>query len=422
MHKNVVVVGSQWGDEGKGKVVDYLTKKADIVVRFQGGSNAGHTLIVEGVKYVLHLIPSGIIHKGKLSCIGNGVVIDPTKLLEEIDNLCKSGIEVNGDNLKISPFANLVLPYHKQLDNASEQKLGNKKIGTTGRGIGPAYVDRVARCGIRVGDLYKGQDHLRELVSDNLMQHTGSASELDNYITDLTAIAERLSSHVEDISLLLYNAKKEGKSIVFEGAQGTLLDVDFGTYPYVTSSLTVAGSATTGSGVGPTFIDHVLAIMKAYVTRVGSGPFPTELFDSYGKHMSEVGQEKGATTGRPRRCGWFDAVIGRYAMRVNGVTSISLMKMDVLDGLDKILICTGYKLEDGSVVTEAPYQGLDNVEPVYEEMPGWDSIQGCSTFEELPVEAQNYIRRLEELLETPISIMSVGPGREETVIFDPDFM
>jgi len=415
---NVAIIGAQWGDEGKGKVVDYLTQRADIVVRFQGGSNAGHTLVVDGKKYVLHLIPSGIIHPGKVSCIGNGVVLDPIKLLAEIDGLRAAGITVDSKNLKISPFANLVLQYHKDVDVARENNLGDKKIGTTGRGIGPAYEDRVARCGIRVVDLYGDKTRLKELISSNLMKNVGNVDDIDEYMETLQNVADSLRDYVEDVSLLLYNANKEGKTILFEGAQGTLLDVDFGTYPFVTSSSTIAGSAAIGSGVGPSVIGHILGIMKAYVTRVGSGPFPTEAFDSYGDHMSSVGVEFGATTGRKRRCGWFDAVLGRYAVRVNGITSISLMKMDVLCGLDKIKICTGYRLSDGTVVTEVPFQGLYDVDPVYEEMPGWNSIKGCETFDTLPINAQNYIRRLEELLETPVSIMSVGPGREETVVFE----
>lgn len=428
---NVVVVGTQWGDEGKGKVVDLLTEHAEVVARFQGGANAGHTLVVEGKKYVLHLVPSGIIRPGKLCVIGNGVVMDPAGVITELKELADAGIPVDGSNLMISGLTSLIMPYHKGLDQAREAaKSDGKKIGTTGRGIGPAYEDKVARRGIRFGDLYNPKlfeerlranvEYVNFLLEKRFNAPTFSADEIrDEYLK----MAEQLAPHLGDVSAALNDAIDAGKPVLFEGAQGTQLDVDHGTYPFVTSSSTIAGSACIGTGVGPTAIDYVLGIVKAYTTRVGGGPFPTELFDDDGQHLGEKGAEFGATTGRPRRCGWFDAVVVRHAVRASGVTGLSLMKLDVLDGLERLKICTSYTL-DGKTLTTMPgdSQSLAALTPVYEEMPGWsESTVGADDFGKLPAAAQAYIRRLEELTGVPVDILSTGPGREQTLVIRNPF-
>lgn len=422
---NVVIVGAQWGDEGKGKIVDLLTEQADVVARFQGGHNAGHTLVVEGRKYILHLIPSGILRPEKVCAIGNGVVLDPTALLEEIQKLTDMGVAVNGGNLKISSLANLIMPYHRELDLAREKRKGKGKIGTTGRGIGPSYEDKVARRGIRLGDLYNRQlfeDKLREnLAYHNFMLESfydaatfGFESLRDDYLR----MADKMAMYVDDVSLTLERAMAQGLSVLFEGAQGTMLDVDHGTYPFVTSSTTISSNACTGTGVGPTRIDYVLGICKAYTTRVGSGPFPTELSDGVGEHLARVGHEFGATTGRPRRCGWFDGVVARQAVRLNGLTGITITKLDVLDGLDKVKMCVGY-VRNGQQLDSVPgdHTVLDGCQPVYEELPGWkESTVGVTQWEALPEAARNYINRLEAICGVPVAILSTGPGREQTIV------
>ncbi|MBF0605033.1 MAG: adenylosuccinate synthase [Nitrospirae bacterium] len=427
---NVVIVGTQWGDEGKGKIVDLLTEFADAVVRFQGGHNAGHTLVVQGKKYVLHLIPSGIVRANKLCIIGNGVVLDPAALIEEIQHLAGLGVVVNSNLFKISAQANLIMPYHRELDIAREKRKGKGKIGTTGRGIGPAYEDRAARRGIRVSDLLNRQVFESKL-HDNLAYHNFM---LENFydantfafeaIRDETMrMANILAPYIEDVGHLLHEAIGHGQSILFEGAQGTMLDVEHGTYPYVTSSATVAGNAALGSGVGPTVLHHILGITKAYTTRVGSGPMPTELKDGVGEHLSRVGGEVGATTGRARRCGWFDAVVVRHAARVNGLTSMALTKLDVLDGLEKLRICVAYE-RNGSRIEHIPADPsvLEMCEPVYEEMPGWKtSVTLAKRKEDLPPEALAYLGRLEELTGVRVSILSTGADRDQTMILKNPF-
>ena len=428
---NVIIMGAQWGDEGKGKIVDLLTEYADLVVRFQGGHNAGHTLVVSGKKYVLHLIPSGIVRPDKMCAIGNGVVLDPLAFLEEVQALAELGISVGGNNLKISALTNLIMPYHRELDMAREKRKGKAKIGTTGRGIGPAYEDKVARRGIRIDDLFNRQafeDKLREnLAYHNFMLENFYHSTTFNFETvrdDYLRMADSLAPFVDDVSGLLEDFTDQKRPVLFEGAQGTMLDVDHGTYPFVTSSSTVSGGACIGSGIGPTKIDHVLAVIKAYTTRVGSGPFPTELSDAVGEHLSKVGHEFGATTGRSRRCGWFDAVVARYAARVNGVTGLVVTKLDVLDGLEKIKICVAYN-RNGRRLDTMPANPaiLDVCEPVYEEMPGWsESTENVRRFEDLPQAAQNYVRRLESLLKLPVDILSVGPDRDQTMVLNNPFL
>ncbi|MBF0357555.1 MAG: adenylosuccinate synthase [Magnetococcales bacterium] len=427
---NVVIVGTQWGDEGKGKIVDLLTESADTVVRFQGGHNAGHTLVIEGKKYVLHLIPSGILRAGKVCAIGNGVVLDPAAIIEEIDKLAGQEVTVSGSTFKISSLTNLIMPYHRELDQARERRKGKGKIGTTGRGIGPAYEDKVARRGIRLGDLYN-QQVFESKLRDNLSYHNFMLENFYDSQTfsfeairdDYLRMAEILAPFVDDVALLLSKDIAAGRSILLEGAQGTMLDVEHGTYPFVTSSTTIASSACSGTGIGPTAIDYVLGITKAYTTRVGSGPFPTELFDGVGEHLSNVGGEVGATTGRSRRCGWFDAVVVGHAARVNGLTGLALTKLDVLDGLKSLKICVAYE-RNGMRIDAIPSDPsiLEACEPVYEEMPGWsESTVGCKSLDSLPQQARDYIRRLEELVGTPVAILSTGPDREETLILDNPF-
>jgi len=426
---NLIVLGTQWGDEGKGKIIDLLTDRADVIVRYQGGHNAGHTIVKDGEKFVLHLIPSGILHPGKVCVIGNGVALDPQALLEERDNLIRRGIPV-GDNLKISDACHLILPYHRAIDKESEKFRGTRRIGTTGRGIGPAYVDKMARIGIRLGDL-QSPALFREKLEQNLAETNYLLEKLykthgldaNTIYNETMALAADLLPFIDDTALTLYRAIKAGKTLLFEGAQGTLLDVDHGTYPFVTSSNSSAGGALTGTGVGPTMIDRVLGVTKAYTTRVGSGPFPTELINESGEYLREKGQEFGATTGRPRRCGWFDAPAVRYACRINGITEIALTKIDVLDALPVLKIATGYEI-GGKKVAEFPrrVEHLEKARPLYEDHPGWTApISGVRTFDDLPENAKLYIRRIEELIEVPVTIVSTGVGREETIIRQDPF-
>ncbi|MEE2830709.1 MAG: adenylosuccinate synthase [Myxococcota bacterium] len=420
---NIVVVGAQWGDEGKGKLVDLLTERADMVVRFQGGNNAGHTLVVHGDKTVLHLIPSGVLHRGKTCVIGNGVVIDPVVLLGEIRKLKERGFLKRDSQLRISDRAHVILPYHKELDGLREDAREGTKIGTTRRGIGPTYEQKVRRSGIRMGELIH-EPTFTKLLGENLAEANkeierlgGEALDQESIAKEYGACARQLRGYVVETTKLLHDAAERRSRILFEGAQGTLLDVDHGTYPFVTSSNAVAGGACTGAGVGPTFIDAVLGISKAYTTRVGSGPFPTELGDELGEELQRRGGEFGATTGRPRRCGWLDMVALRHAVRVNGLTSIALTKLDVFSGLESIKICTGYRLEGNVLDTPPARRGaLEQVQPVYESLPGFsEEISELRRWEDLPSNARAYVRRVEQLAGVPISLLSVGPGRSQTI-------
>jgi len=425
MGKNVVVLGTQWGDEGKGKVVDLLTDKAKYVVRYQGGHNAGHTLVINGEKTVLHLIPSGVLRDNVKCLIGNGVVLCPKALMTEMAMLEERGVPVR-DRLLISDACPLILPYHNALDAAREKARGSKAIGTTGRGIGPAYEDKAARRGLRVGDLFCAEsfaEKLKEIMEyHNFVLTEYYKAEPVSYeevLKDAMAVAEIIKGMVADISEMLDQARKAGESIMFEGAQGTLLDIDHGTYPYVTSSNTTVGGVATGSGFGPLYLDYVLGITKAYTTRVGSGPFPTELDDEVGHHLGTVGHEFGATTGRERRCGWFDAVAMHRAVQVNSITGFCLTKLDVLDGLKTLKICIGYKTAEGDVITVPPTaaEGYEKITPVYEEMPGWsESTVGATSVDALPANAIAYIKRIEEVTGVPVDIISTGPDRVETMI------
>jgi adenylosuccinate synthase len=417
---NIVVLGAQWGDEGKGKIVDLLAPRFSIVARYQGGHNAGHTVYVRGAKFILRLIPSGILHEGVTCAIGNGVVIDPQALLAEVQELEKNGIRV-GDRLVISDRAHLILPYHKELDVLSEARRGERKIGTTSRGIGPAYEDKVARRGIRVGDL-QDLDAVAEAIRHNVDARNriieGKPMDAATVIADLASQWEQMRRWVADVSLFLARAQAEGRRVLFEGAQGTLLDIDHGTYPYVTSSNATAGGVCTGLGVGPRVIGGVLGVVKAYTTRVGEGPLVSELHGPEGDRLREKGGEFGAVTGRPRRCGWFDAVAVRYAARINGLDALAVTKMDVLDGMDEIPICTGYRYR-GRVIAEFPgdIAQLAACEAVYETMPGWSQpTRGIRAFDELPVEARNYIARLEQVTGVPAAIISTGSEREDTIV------
>ncbi len=425
MGKNVVVLGTQWGDGGKGKIVDLLTDQAAAVVRFQGGHNAGHTLVIDGEKTVLHLIPSGILREGVECLIGNGVVVAPDALLREITNLEQKGVPVR-ERLRISSACTLILPYHVALDQAREKARGDAKIGTTGRGIGPAYEDKVARRGLRIGDLFNRErfaGKLKELLGFHnfVLQnyYKEPAIDFQKTLDEALEFAEILRPLVIDVTARLHQLRREGAYIMFEGAQGSLLDIDHGTYPFVTSSSTTAGGTATGSGFGPLYLDYILGITKAYTTRVGSGPFPTELFDEVGARLAKRGHEFGSTTGRARRCGWFDAVILRRAIEINSISGLCLTKLDVLDGLETIRICTGYKDQNGVLLVDAPtdadsYLGL---EPVYEKIAGWsESTLGVKTLEGLPENARAYIRRVEELVGAPIDIVSTGPDRNETIV------
>jgi adenylosuccinate synthase len=419
-NRTVVVVGAQWGDEGKGKLVDVLAERADWVVRYQGGANAGHTVDLGSHSFVLHQIPSGILHEGVRCAIGNGVVLDPEKLFVEIDELVVEGIDVEG-RLYVSDRAHLVLPYHKLIDGESAH---SQSLGTTGRGIGPAYEDKVARRGVRVLDL-RNPERLRELVTRGVeranAQLTGFGSakraDVEETLSDLARLSERLLPLAEDVGLMVYRAQKSGAAVLLEGAQGSLLDVDHGTYPFVTSSSTTSGGASIGVGIAPTSIDAVLGVVKAYTTRVGPGPLPTEMHGEMGERVRALGNEFGATTGRARRCGWFDAVVVRYATRVNGLTDVAVTKLDVLDTLDKVAICTGYEY-DGELHTEFPgdISLLDNVVPQYEWMDGWQrSTAEARRMEDLPAQARRYLDRIQELIETRISYVSVGTRRDQII-------
>jgi adenylosuccinate synthase len=429
MGKNVVVVGTQWGDEGKGKVVDLLTERANGVVRFQGGHNAGHTLVIDGEKTVLHLIPSGILRPAVTCYIGNGVVLAPDALLEEIRRLEARGVPVR-ERLRLSDACALILPYHVALDRAREVARGAKAIGTTGRGIGPAYEDKIARRALRLGDLFHRERFAAKLgevidYHNFALQHYFKAEPVDfqRVLEGALALAGDLAPLVADVPDLLHRAADRGESLLFEGAQGALLDIDHGTYPYVTSSNTTAGGAATGSGMGPRDFDYVLGITKAYTTRVGSGPFPTELFDEVGARIAERGHEFGATTGRPRRCGWFDAVALRRSVRINSVSGLCVTKLDVLDGLDVIRVAVGYRYQGATVDTvPSGAEAMEAVEPVYEDLPGWrESTVGATRFEDLPATARAYLRQLEELSGAPIDIVSTGPDRVETIVLRHPF-
>ncbi len=421
---NVVIVGAQWGDEGKGKVVDIYTENANAVVRYQGGNNAGHTLVVGDEKTVLHLIPSGILHEGKRCIIGNGVVLDPKVFIEEIDGLKKKGYMTDDSQLVIDRNVHIIMPYHKKIDIARENKPGERRIGTTGRGIGPTYEDKVGRRGIRLSDLInptvfaqKVKEFLPEknFLLENFLKDTPVSEE--EILAEYNAYGEILQKYVGNASLLLENCRKEGRNILFEGAQGSLLDVDHGTYPYVTSSSTCAGGAATGSGFGPRFINEVIGISKAYVTRVGEGPFPTELHDEMGEALRKAGFEFGATTGRPRRTGWFDAVALREAVRTNGLTGLAITKLDVLDELESIKVCTAYSYQ-GELLEEFPQDAnvLKECKPVYEEVEGWKcTISSATSYEELPEKVKNYLNKLEEITGCPVVLASVGPRRDQTI-------
>ena len=429
MSHNVVILGTQWGDEGKGKIVDLLTEQADAVVRFQGGHNAGHTLVIGGQKTVLHLIPSGVLRAGVQCLIGNGVVLSPEALLKEIDTLEDSGVPVQ-DRLKISAACPLILPYHVALDQAREARRGENKIGTTGRGIGPCYEDKAARRALRLGDLRdpaRFASALEEVLDYHnhvLARYYGvDTLEFSAVLDEALAHGERLMPMMADVTSLLHEYRKTQARLLFEGAQGSLLDIDHGTYPFVTSSNTTAGGTATGSGFGPLFLDYVLGITKAYTTRVGSGPFPTELFDETGLRLAERGHEFGATTGRPRRCGWFDAVALRTAVNINSVSGLCLTKLDVLDGLEEISVCVGYTNDAGETVAN-PVDAVDyeNLRPVYETLPGWsESTVGLKSLDALPANARAYISRLEALVGAPIDIISTGPDREETILLRHPF-
>jgi adenylosuccinate synthase len=424
-----VVVGAQWGDEGKGKLVDHLARQAEIVARYQGGHNAGHTVVINSETFILHLIPSGILHEEKFCIIGNGVVVDPACLLEEMDELAKRGVKV-GKNLLISRNAHLIMPYHMALESANEALRGEKKIGTTGRGIGPAYVDKMARCGLRMGDLLdpaffkeklegniRGANKLLEIL------YGSPGFKAEEVYAAYMGYAERLSSHIGDASVTINKALAEGKNVLVEGAQGTLLDIDQGTYPYVTSSSASAGGACTGLGIGPTKIKGVLGVVKAYTTRVGSGPFPTELATKLGEEIRQKGGEYGATTGRPRRCGWLDIVALKHAVRVNGLTGIAITKLDILDELDPIKVCTGYKI-NSKLTDEFPPDAhtLQKCEPVYEEFPGWKtSTRGIKEFEKLPQKAREYINWIENSLGVKADMISTGQRREELIVLQEQF-
>ena len=427
---NVVVVGAQWGDEGKGKLVDLLTQYADVVVRFQGGNNAGHTLVVGGEKTVLHLIPAGVLHPGKSCVIGNGTVVDPEVLCLEIDKLKARGFLKDDAQLVLALDAHVIMPWHKQIDVAREQKMGAGKIGTTGRGIGPTYEDKVARRGLRIRDLLD-EARLARKVGERVaaaraeLERLGAAAELDEaaIVKRYAELGRRVAPHAKDASIWLHQAMRDGKSLLFEGAQGTLLDVDHGTYPFVTSSNTVAGNAATGSGVGPTAIDSVLGITKAYSTRVGSGPYPTELSDATGEQLRKIGNEFGATTGRPRRTGWLDALALRFAARVNGLDGLAVMKLDVLTGFPELKIAVKYRA-GGITYDEMPGdpETIERCEPVYETLPGWsEPLGGVRRWDDLPLNARRYVERMGELVGVKVVAVSVGPDRDETILLENPF-
>ncbi|MEN8200800.1 MAG: adenylosuccinate synthase [Thermodesulfobacteriota bacterium] len=428
---SVVVVGTQWGDEGKGKIVDLLTRYADCIVRFQGGNNAGHTLVVDGEKFVFHIIPSGILYEDKRCMIGNGVIIDPGVLLGEIGELKEKGLPVTPERLMISENAHLIMPYHQSMDQAKEAALADgKKIGTTGRGIGPCYMDKVGRVGIKAGDLLddtlfreKLQANVEETNFLLTTKYNAAPVSLDSIYADFQTFAEKLIPFIGNVSVELDVARKANRNILFEGAQGTQLDIDHGTYPFVTSSNTIAGNACNGSGFGPAHIDSVIGILKAYTTRVGEGPFPTELFDSVGEELQKKGGEFGATTGRTRRCGWLDGVVAADAARLNGLTGLAITKLDVLSGQSAVKMANSYEL-DGKSVSAMPsnINQAARVTPVYEEMAGWDEdITGVRAYEDLPVQAQDYIKRIEDFTGVEPVIVSVGPDRDETMLLKNPF-
>ena len=418
-----IVIGSQWGDEGKGKVIDILASQAEVVVRSQGGNNAGHTVVNNGVTYKLHVVPSGILYPDTLCLIGAGVVIDPKNFLEELQMLKDKNISTK--NLKIDTRTHVVMPWHILLDGLSEQFRGNSDIGTTKRGIGPAYMDKYERCGIRMYDLVHPEIFRKKALSTGALKNKiitevygGEAFDLEAVIAEYTEYGRQLASYVDDVSVLTYEANKAGKTILFEGAQATLLDIDFGTYPYVTSSHPVSGGVCTGTGVGPKMIDRIIGVAKAYTTRVGKGPFPSELNDEIGDKIRNIGGEFGTTTGRPRRTGWFDAVIVRHSVRVNGLDGLALNKLDTLCGLGDLKVCVAYKKQDGTILKNFPaaLEELDGVEPVYETLPGFtEDISGCRSFDELPETCKAYIRRVEELIECPVCMIGVGPDRTQTI-------
>ncbi len=426
---NVAVVGSQWGDEGKGKIVDWLSERADVIVRFQGGHNAGHTLVINGEVYKLSLLPSGVVRPGKVSVIGNGVVVDPWALLREIKQLGSQGVPVSPENLKIAENVALILPLHSSVDRAREAAKGKAKIGTTGRGIGPAYEDKVGRRAIRLCDL-ADPAFLAKQAEALLLHHNALLRGLgepefdrDQMIAELLEIAPKLTPFADQVWRVLDQARRRDKRILFEGAQGAMLDIDHGTYPFVTSSNTMAGQAAAGSGIGPGMIGYVLGITKAYTTRVGSGPFPTELEDAIGERLGERGHEFGTVTGRRRRCGWFDAVMVRQAAKVGGIHGIAFTKLDVLDGLEELKVCTGYRI-DGQSYDYLPAQTALQaaVEPVYETLEGWqDSTQGARSWADLPASAIKYIRRVEELIEVPVALLSTSPERDDTILVRDPF-
>jgi adenylosuccinate synthase len=419
-----IVLGAQWGDEGKGKMTDYLAEDADVVVRFQGGNNAGHTVVVGDKEYKLHLIPSGILYEDKVNVIGNGVVLDPKALFEEIDYLEGVGVKVTPEKLIISDRAQLIMPYHKILDRLKEKARGKNDIGTTGKGIGPCYTDKFERCGIRVCDLMHPEIFTEKLRENVEMKNTyitkvlgGEALNFDEILKEYLEFGKRLKPFVEDTSVKVYNDIKADKTVLFEGAQGMLLDIDYGTYPYVTSSNTTAGGVSNGVGIGPNMITNAVGITKAYTTRVGKGPFPTELLDETGEWIREKGHEYGVTTGRSRRCGWLDLVIVKTAVRVSGLTSLAVTKIDTLAGLDTLKVCVGYKF-DGKVIDYFPasLEDLAKCEPVYEEFAGWgEEVANARSYDELPENAKKYLERIEEFTETKISIVSVGPKRDQTM-------
>ena len=426
---NVVVVGSQWGDEGKGKIVDWLSNRADVVVRFQGGHNAGHTLVVDGVTYKLSLLPSGVVRGGKLSVIGNGVVLDPWAFLSEVERIKSQGVLVTPENLIISESASLILPIHSELDGIRENRVDGIKIGTTKRGIGPAYEDKVARRSIRVCDL-EDENHLFSRLENLLHHHNAlrrglghTETKVDELHKKLLEIAPKIIPFISPVWNALDEARQNDKKILFEGAQGAMLDIDHGTYPFVTSSNTIAGQAAAGSGVGPSALNYVLGITKAYTTRVGEGPFPTELHDNVGQRLGERGHEFGTVTGRQRRCGWFDAVMVKQAITTSGISGISLTKLDVLDGMEELKICIAYKL-DGVTLKRLPANASEQarVEPVYESLPGWNgSTRGAKSWAELPAEAVKYVRRVEELIGCPVSMVSTSPEREDVILMRDPF-
>jgi adenylosuccinate synthase len=426
---NIVIIGTQWGDEGKGKIVDLLAEYADLVVRFQGGNNAGHTMVVKGEKVISHLVPSGIL-QGKMCLIGNGVVVDPAVLIEEMDYLTAKGVACGPEQMMVSERAQIIMPYHQAVDQAREKKKGKDKIGTTGRGIGPAYEDKATRCGIRFVDLIHPDD-FSEMLTAVLPEKNfylekfldEQALDYQTILEQYSAYAKRLAPHVTDVSVVVNRAIQQGKQVLFEGAQGTHLDIDHGTYPFVTSSNTISGNACCGSGVGPRTISGVIGVVKAYTTRVGAGPFPSELFDDVGDYLQSKGAEFGATTGRRRRCGWLDTVILNNAVRLNSLTGLALTKLDVLGGLDKIMICTGYRYKGQTMDTfPASLKVLAQCEPIYESMDGWaEDISSIERYDRLPERVKRYLGRIEKLTGVPIQIISVGPQRNQTIVMDNPF-